>query len=94
MIPAAFAWHALLLQEPWCLTPAEVARLDERQVRTLFVRPAADRAAARDRGGPAGPGLTTDQEREAFADALLALRPHLTPEQVEERWRKSREESD
>lgn len=44
MIPPVFAAHAALLQEPWCLTPDAVRRLTPRQVRHLYLDPAAERA--------------------------------------------------
>lgn len=93
MIPPGFGWHAALLQEPWCLTPDQVARLDERQVKHLYVLPAV-RKAKREKGDATGPELTAAQQRQAFADALLALRPSLTPVEVERCWQESLKESE
>lgn len=44
MIPACFAAHARLLQEPWGMTPADVAGLTTQQVTELYLRPAVERA--------------------------------------------------
>lgn len=64
MIPPLFAWHAMLLQEPWCMTPGQVAGLTAWQAEHLYVRPALERnrrLAERAEGGgvtapPAGGG--------------------------------------
>jgi hypothetical protein len=59
--PAGFALHALLLQEPWCFAPDQVARLTAWQVEHLYLRPAAERAKQMKRPPlPADPPITDE----------------------------------
>lgn len=53
MIPPGFQAHARLLQEPWCLTVDQVAKLTAEQVVELYLKPAA-KAAERLKGTGGG----------------------------------------
>lgn len=37
-------WYQALCQEPWCFTPAEIARLTDWQILELYLKPASERA--------------------------------------------------
>lgn len=80
MIPAAFAEHALLLQEPWGLLPHEVASLDVRQVRELYLNPAIERGRRMKGEQDTGETLAT------FAESVRAIRPNATDAEVRSMW--------
>lgn len=78
MIPPVFAGHAALLQEPWGFTPDQVAKLSIRQVRELYLKPAADRAERMDTKGKGGVHLENDRMA-TFDEYAGAIGPHAKP---------------
>jgi hypothetical protein len=82
VIPAAFAEHALLLQEPWGLLPHEVAAMDVWQVRELYLKPAIERGR-RMKGEQA---QDTGETLATFADSVRAIRPNATDAEVRAMW--------
>lgn len=69
----------MLLQEPWCLTPAQIADLTPWQVEHCYLRPAVERAERMEAGGsgrPVGQGNGHDwsdlPDRAEFVGGMVA----------------------
>lgn len=90
-MPDYFKNHALLLMEPWCFHPAQVARMTPEQVDELYLKPAkrVGEIMKKERGqddeviNPFADNNVTFNE---FANKIRALSPGLTDERVRELW--------
>lgn len=81
--------HAKLLLEPWCMTPAQVARLTPEQVDELYLKPAtrlAEQMRADGKDDEVIDPFTSDTFEE-FANKIRGLSPNISDERVEELWR-------
>lgn len=96
-VPLVFHNHAKLLLEPWCLTPAQVARLTQEQVAELYLKPAGriNDILKRQRDGEEGVsgGANPFAGVKTYEDFRLVLMSHWpdaerTEDQMRESWKR------
>lgn len=88
-MPDYFKNHALLLMEPWCFHPSQVARMTPEQVGELYLKPAQRLAEQMRKTGDGDDEIVDPFQAKTFnefANKIRALSPHKTDDDIRTLW--------